>query len=277
MTTIVHISDTHFGTEVPPVVEALRQTINNLKPGIVILTGDITQRARPSQFKAAADFLDGLSAKTKLVIPGNHDIPLFNIWSRFMHPYRNYKKFFGAREAIWNNGDLGIICYDATSAFRHTRGKLLKHSLLKWINQLKKHLNSESVIIACAHQPLETAWPQDQHETLINRKEIAHIWSEHKIDLVLSGHVHVPMLATTQKTFPALPTPFILAGAGTAISYRIRPGAPNSFNVITITREEKTPLIAITHYFFEKESCLFKAHHPVYFIRTAQGWQEKTL
>lgn len=274
MTIIVHISDTHFGTEVLPVVNALKQTIQTLAPDIIILSGDITQRARTSQFSAAADFMASLPAKAKLVIPGNHDIPLFNVFKRLVTPYGNYKKAFGAREHMWYGGDVGVVCYDATSPFRHTRGHLTQQATLRHIDAIRKHLNPGAILIACAHQPLVTAWPQDAHETLIDRDETASLWSENHIDLALSGHVHVPLLTTTEKAFPDLPRHFILAGAGTAVSHRIRPGAPNSFNVITAISKETEPSISITHYSFDTPSSQFTAMHPVHFVRTGQGWQE---
>lgn len=274
MTIIVHISDTHFGTEVLPVLDALKQSMEALQPDIVILSGDITQRARTLQFKAAADFMASLPAKTKLVVPGNHDIPLFNIFARFLTPYGHYQKAFGAREYSWHGEDIGIVCYDATSRFRHTRGQLTPRAVLSQINIIKKHLNPGAILIACAHQPLVTAWPQDANETLINRDETARLWSENHIDIVLSGHVHVPLLTTTHKAFPNLSRHFILAGAGTAISHRIRPGAPNSFNVITCLSKENTPSIFVSHYSFETETSRFIAMHPVHFMRTEQGWHE---
>ena len=269
MTVIIHISDTHFGTEVRAVTDALKQSVCNLLPDIIILSGDVTQRARRSQFKAAADFLGSLPAKTKLVVPGNHDIPLFNPFMRFLMPYRNFKKAFGPREATWTSPDLGIACYDATSPYRHTNGKINRNLVTAKVSLLKKQLNPKGVIIACAHQPLVTAWPEDSHETLIDREETARLWSEAGVDLVLSGHVHVPIVTTTHKSFPQISRHIILAGAGTAISHRTRPGAPNSFNVITVN----APGISIDCYVFNSDQARFIPDRPVHFSKGNSGWQ----
>lgn len=274
MTTIIHISDTHFGTEVSAVVRAITQTIHDLQPDIIILTGDITQRARTSQFKEAATFMANLPAKTKLAIPGNHDIPLLNPFARFLTPYRNYNRAFGSRESLWSEEGLNILCYDATSPLRHTRGKLTRHAVLRKLRAIKNS-TPDSVLIACVHQPLVTAWPQDAHETLINREEIAQLWSEHQIDIVLSGHVHVPLLITTREFFPDLPHHFILAGAGTAVSHRVRPGAPNSFNVITINKNDPTPSLRVTYHYFDAALSQFIPSPPAHFSRTAQGWYQE--
>src|SRR5690606_22609923 len=83
---ILHISDTHFGTQWPAVVDALVALAHNLAPDLVVLGGDVTQRARRAQFRAAVDFLRRLPAPV-LAVPGNHDIPLFDLWSRCLRPY----------------------------------------------------------------------------------------------------------------------------------------------------------------------------------------------
>ena len=90
----MQVSDTHFGTEQPAVVEALAALAQRLKPDLVVLSGDITQRAKLSQFKAARQFTDRLNAPL-LAIPGNHDIALFNVFERVFWPYNSFRKAFG--------------------------------------------------------------------------------------------------------------------------------------------------------------------------------------
>lgn len=81
MSVLLQISDPHFGTEQPPVVEALAALARQQRPDLLVLSGDITQRARPAQFQAARSFMDRLGAPL-LAVPGNHDIPLFSLWTR---------------------------------------------------------------------------------------------------------------------------------------------------------------------------------------------------
>ena len=91
---LVQISDTHFGTEQLPVAKALAALAHQLQPDLLVLSGDITQRARPGQFRAARAFMDSLDAPM-LAIPGNHDIPLFNLWARWRTPYAHHAAAFG--------------------------------------------------------------------------------------------------------------------------------------------------------------------------------------
>ena len=94
MSVLLQISDTHFGTEQGAVVEALGTLAHEQLPDVVVLSGDITQRARPAQFRAARSFVDRLGAPV-LAVPGNHDIPLFDLWARLRSPYGRYSAAFG--------------------------------------------------------------------------------------------------------------------------------------------------------------------------------------
>jgi 3',5'-cyclic AMP phosphodiesterase CpdA len=91
---LLQISDPHFGTEQPPVVEALVTLVRQQRPDLLVLSGDITQRARPAQFQAARAFTQRLGVPL-LALPGNHDIPLFDLWARLRHPYAQHMAAFG--------------------------------------------------------------------------------------------------------------------------------------------------------------------------------------
>jgi 3',5'-cyclic AMP phosphodiesterase CpdA len=275
MTTIVQLSDPHFGTEVRPVAEAALRAVHTLQPDVVIVSGDITQRARRSQFRAASDFLDALSPAAMLVIPGNHDIPLFNVFARLFTPYAAFKNAFGARECVWIMPELCIIGFDSTSRLRHTRGRLKQDYITQKIMHARPQLGPGAILVACAHQPLHTAWPEDSGEVLINAERTALAFSESHVDLVLSGHVHVPLMTTTRNVFPRLARHFILSGAGTAVSHRVRAGAPNSFNLIVTDIRNGARSIAITKYWFNDVSRQFVADVPVYFDCGTSGWAER--
>ncbi|MDO8416782.1 MAG: metallophosphoesterase [Agitococcus sp.] len=278
MTRIVHLSDTHFGTEIPDVVRALKQAIAELEPNIVLLTGDITQRARQGEFQAAKDFLDQLPVQTKLVIPGNHDIPLFNVFARLLTPYAAYQRAFGDREFTWCGDGVGIIGFNTTSRFRHTTGLLNPDYLTRRIHDIREKIGVDALLIACVHQPLSTAWPEDHGNVLLQSEAIAHAFSALKVDVVLSGHVHVPLMTSTHAVFPTLGRHFLLAGAGTAVSHRTRPNAPNSFNVITAnTATEGVPTMMLTRFDFDAGVGKFIASATMQGICQDGGWQLRPL
>ena len=95
MKTIVHLSDLHFGRIDLALVEPLRQAVVDLQPDLVAISGDFTQRARHRQFAAARAFVDSLQLKA-LVVPGNHDIPLFDFVERLAAPLSRYRKYIAA-------------------------------------------------------------------------------------------------------------------------------------------------------------------------------------
>ena len=124
------------------------------------------------------------------------------------------------------------------------------------------------------HQPLSTAWPEDHDNVLLDSDAIAHAFSAIKVDVVLSGHVHVPLLTTTHAVFPTLARHFLLAGAGTAVSRRTRPNAPNSFNVITVnTATDGVPTMMLTRFEFDARVGKFIASAPMQGICQDGGWQ----
>src|SRR5690242_14627277 len=105
MRTIAQISDLHFGREIGAVIESLLVSLAQHGPDLVVVSGDLTQRARMSEFTQARRFLDRI-AEPKLVVPGNHDLPLYNIAARLVRPLRNYNRFIapvGQPEAFYND------------------------------------------------------------------------------------------------------------------------------------------------------------------------------
>lgn len=268
MTVIVQLSDTHFGTEVGEVVSAAKTAVHEIAPDLIVLSGDITQRARAAQFRAARQFMSELPAAPQLFIPGNHDLPLYNVPARMLSPYGHYRRHFGACDQVWCNDEVGVIGIDATSRFRHTRGKLLFHQVTRLVENTRRTLAPGAILVACIHQPLQTAWPEDDHNLLINTDATARLLSRLGIDVMLSGHVHVPLLTTTRKNFPWLPRHFILGGAGTALSHRIRRGVPNSFNVLRIEQGR----LALVEHRFDSETKRFIASPALGFYQGDDGW-----
>ena len=114
MRTVAHLSDLHFGREDPRVVEAVLQDVDAQHPDLVVVSGDLTQRARRGQFQAARAFLDRFKAPV-LVVPGNHDIPLFDLARRFFRPLKRYRSF----------GKFGVSPWLLMLQYGQQRGKRL--------------------------------------------------------------------------------------------------------------------------------------------------------
>ena len=125
MTVLLHASDPHFGTEQLPVMQALLRFSRAQAPDVLVLSGDITQRARASEFRAARAFVDALGVPTLLAIPGNHDIPLFNLAARLCWPYANHCKAFGADlEPEFDSPGVLVLTVNTTRRLRHKDGEV---------------------------------------------------------------------------------------------------------------------------------------------------------
>jgi 3',5'-cyclic AMP phosphodiesterase CpdA len=122
---IAHLSDPHFGTAVPAVRGALLGELLANPPDLILVTGDITQRARRDQFVEARDFLRALPPVPKLCLPGNHDLPLFDVFTRALQPYDHYRRHISAElEPVFIDQRVAVLCIDATSRMRHKDGAL---------------------------------------------------------------------------------------------------------------------------------------------------------
>lgn len=268
---LAQVSDTHFGTEQPPVVAGLRAALARRPPDVVVLCGDVTQRARRTQFAAAARFMDALPASAeRIAIPGNHDLPLFNLWARFRAPYAGWQRTFGSRETLWHRDGVAVLALDATSPWRHKDGALGASHLRRRLAAARAACGPEGLLVVAAHQPLWTAWGEDKRQTLHRRQETARVLAEARADVVLSGHVHVPIIATSAVSDPQLSWRFVLSGSGTAVSHRTRPGAPNSFNSLELARG--MPL-RVTRW--DWDGATFALREEKIFRRGADGWEER--
>lgn len=228
MTRILHISDTHFGTERKPVVEAALDLARTLAPDLVVLSGDITQRARRGQFAAARKFIERLSLPV-LAVPGNHDIPLFNVFARALNPYGNYKRALGAvLEPVFENDGLLAIGVNTTRPRRRKDGEISGVQVARVAQRLRQARPGQLRIVV-AHHPVRAKVESDLSNLLIGREQALQAWTQAGVDLVLGGHIHLPYVLPLD---PAAPAKGWVVQAGTACSRRVRGNVPNSVNVI---------------------------------------------
>lgn len=227
MTVVLQISDTHFGTEQPKVVEALVGLAGQQRPDLVVLSGDITQRARSAQFRAARAFVDRLGAPV-LAIPGNHDIPLFDLWSRLIRPYaRHVAAFEQVLEPVHATDDLLVIGVNTTRPWRHKNGEV-SSAQIERVAALLDAAQRRQLRVVVVHQPVAVTLESDRANLLRGQVPALQRWAEAGADLVMGGHIHLPYVLP----LPGLTRPLWAVQAGTAVSSRVRPGAPNSVNLL---------------------------------------------
>lgn len=232
MTVLLQISDPHFGTEQAPVMAALERLAREQAPDVLLLSGDITQRATAVQFQAARTFVDRLGIATRLAVPGNHDIPLFNLAERLFAPYARYEREFGADlEPAFESDDVLILALNTTRRYRHTDGEV-SPAQIERVAQRMQRARERQLRIVVVHQPVAVSRPVDEKNLLHGRDEAVRRWAGAGVDLIIGGHIHLPFIVALHERFPGLPRQIWAVQAGTALSTRVRAGAGNSVNVL---------------------------------------------
>jgi predicted MPP superfamily phosphohydrolase len=227
MSVLLQISDTHFGTEQPEVVEALVTLARLQQPDLIGLSGDITQRAKPAQFQAARAFIHRLDAPF-VAIPGNHDIPLFDVWTRIRRPYARHIAAFGRElEPVFSSADLMVICVNTTRAWRHKHGEVSAQQIDR-VAQLLAQAQPKHLRVVVVHQPIAVARTEDAPNLLRGHAAALQRWAAAGADLVMGGHIHLPYVMAVN----GLARPLWVVQAGTAVSARVRAGVPNSVNLV---------------------------------------------
>lgn len=240
MKTAIHISDPHFGTERPLVVKALERLAHSHSPDLLILSGDITQRARAIEFSEARAFVERLAIPARLVIAGNHDIPLFALATRLVLPYSRYVRAFGSDlEPVHDTSDILVIGVRTTRRYRHIEGEVSDEQIAR-VAQRLKHANQNQLKIVVTHQPVHVTHSADRKHLLRGHKDAINSWAEAGVDLILGGHIHRPFISALHEHLADLPRRVWALQAGTAVSSRIRHDSNNSVNLIRYAYEGET-------------------------------------
>ena len=229
---LLQISDPHFGTEVPSAVRALEQLVHEQSPDVVVFSGDITQRATRAQFDAARAFVDRLGVRDVVAIPGNHDIPLFQLGARLLNPYARYARAFGGDlEPVFESDAWLVIGVKTTRRYRHEDGEVSPAQIERVAGRLARARPGQ-VRIVVTHQPVLVTRPEDEANRLHGRDAAIARWAAAGADLVLGGHIHLPFVRPLQGAFMDCPRAMWAVQAGTAVSTRLRSGQPNSVNLV---------------------------------------------
>ncbi len=267
MRTIVHLSDLHFGRIDDALLTPLVAEIEALAPDLIAVSGDLTQRARTAEFTAARAFLDRLP-RPQIIVPGNHDVPLYNVFRRFVGPLKQYRRYItGDLEPYYADAEIAVLGINTARSLTFKSGRINAMQLARAQARLCP-LDRGVVRVIVTHHPLDL--PDElQHEGTVGRARLAmDMLSACRCDLLLAGHLHVSEAGSVDMQAGAGTHDAIVVQAGTATSTRAR-GEGNSFNAIRVERDR----IDVLRYDWDPSSGRFEPGRSETFERTAGGWK----
>jgi 3',5'-cyclic AMP phosphodiesterase CpdA len=268
--TIVHLSDLHFGRVDPAILPALLRAVVMAAPDLVVISGDITQRARVVEFKAAAQFLETLPAPL-LAVPGNHDVPLYNILLRWLSPLDRYRQFITSDLAPFHeDAEIAVLGVNTTRALTLKDGRINRLQIEAAMRRFA-HCGKSVTRIVVTHHTFDTPDPApgaNPAHKVVGRADMAMAgFVQADVDMILSGHLHISGVGETTKRYPLPGRAALLIRAGTATSTRRR-GEVNAFNVVRIARSE----VAIDCMVWPSDEGRFVVASSERFRRTEVGW-----
>lgn len=229
---LLQLSDPHFGTTQPAVATALQQFAQRQRPDLLVLSGDITQRASLEQFAEARAFCDSLAIPRMLSLPGNHDIALFNVFERLFRPYARYLHAFGPQlEPTIELPDLFLTGVNTTRPWRHKDGQVSAAQISRVARALAAATSGQLRIVV-VHQPVHVLRQKDEHDRLHNWEPAVRAWTDAGADVIMGGHIHLPYVCELTHVVENARRRSWCVQAGTALSSRVRQGAPNSVNLL---------------------------------------------
>ena len=268
MRKIAHISDIHFGREDAVVVERLIEKLEELNPDVIVVSGDLTQRARTSQFAAARAFLDRLP-DPHVIVPGNHDVPLYRVVERFVHPLENYKRFItDDLSPFYADEEIALTGVNTARSLTFKGGRINPEQVAE-IQRRMIGLSESMLKIVVTHHPFDVPEGRDEDDIVGRAKEAMPLIAECGADVFLSGHLHVSHIGHSARRYrPENGRSALIIQAGTAASVRER-GEENSFNLL----EWERPVLTVRRFQCSISTAGFYLATDEQFSQTSVGWE----
>jgi 3',5'-cyclic AMP phosphodiesterase CpdA len=266
MRTLVHLSDLHFGRVDAALLDPLRDKVASLAPDVVVVSGDLTQRAKTEQFEEARAWLDTLPGP-QVIVPGNHDISLYNVFRRFVLPLERYKRYItDDLSPAFIDDEIAVVGVNTARSLTFKDGRVNKEQVAQ-IRAKFEGLDPRITRIIVTHHPFDL--PDDFDEgDLVDRAPMAmQVFAECGVDVLMSGHLHASHAGNTAERYKISEFAALVVQAGTATSTRGR-GEVNSFNVLRVEHEK----VEVDRYGWDVIHKQFQLMSTEKFMRTGNFW-----
>lgn len=267
MRTVVHLSDLHFGRVDPALLVPLGRSVLAARPDVVVVSGDLTQRAKPAEFRDARRFLQTLPGRV-LVVPGNHDVPLYNVFQRFFQPLDKYRRYISEDlEPTYVDDEIAVVGVNTARSSVFKGGRINEQQIERVRGKLCA-LDPRITKIVFTHHPFDLPEGHDGRH-LVGRARLAmKAFASCGADLLLAGHLHSSHTGHTADRYKIDGYAALVVQAGTATSTRGR-GEANSFNVLSIEHQR----VRIQRLAWTGSDFALASHER--FERGAAGWRKK--
>jgi 3',5'-cyclic AMP phosphodiesterase CpdA len=258
MLTILHASDLQFGKPFRPRAgEAFRNLAFDVMPHLIVVSGDLTQRAKPGEFKAAWEFLKRLPTVPLVVTPGNHDVPLYRIWERAVTPFWRWRKHVPRDvDSVAQVAGAMIVGLNSASPYRAiVNGRIERHQMSFARKAFASGPPGAARVLVVHHHFISPPSGEGGAPMPRARKILEQI-EEMEVDLVLSGHLHQTFIASSRDLVPGDTAGVPLIHTGTTTSRRGRgpERRKNSVNIVKVLESE----IEVTPHLFESRGAAFE-------------------
>ncbi|RYH00988.1 metallophosphoesterase [Salipiger sp. IMCC34102] len=260
---LVLLTDLHFGRASPDLVDPLLASVAEADPDLVTIAGDFVQRANADQFRMARDFVDRLTHPW-IAVPGNHDIPLYNLVGRALNPRRAYRKWIAQETApVYETDAAVIIGLDTTHRWSHQRGLIRPRQIARVCETIREKGHDKQIVVM-AHHPFHQS-PDVEKKVMKHAARALREWADCGPHVILSGHLHQwtvePFLAEKMRSMT------LQVHCGTGLSTRLR-GDPNEFAILDIEGDTFSACRMVA----DPDTKTYGARSQARYRRDADGW-----
>ncbi|HUF76600.1 MAG TPA: metallophosphoesterase [Longimicrobiales bacterium] len=240
--TILHASDLQCGRPyVPRAADAFVWFAHELAPDVIVISGDLTQRAKAHEFSAARELMDRLPDVPKVVTPGNHDVPLFRVWERTLTPYRNWRAYISRElDTVTRLEGATFVALNSSSPYAAIVDGRIEPSQVELARRAFEETPAGDVRALVVHHHFVPTADGTGGIPLPGAAELLAAFEAMDVDLILGGHVHRTHVHTSRELVPGGPDGIPLSACGTTTSRRGRATefGINSLNVVRASSRE---------------------------------------
>ncbi len=267
MATLLQLSDVHFGPKhQADRAAALLELVERERPGLVVLSGDLTQRAKVAQFRAARQFVDRLAAPT-VFVPGNHDVPLWRLWERLLVPFGAWRRGFGP-ELVRDHGDpdWAVVGINTAHAWTTKHGRIERRDIRRLAGRFAR-LPEQALRVVVVHHPLVTGPEFSDEPAAVRGRQLLAAAHDCGVELVLGGHLHHAFEVPAERSLPGGGPLVVQCGTSSSSRGRHPEIGRNSINWITADEAQ----IVVERRLWQEGTARFEVEHVGRFPRRRNG------